>query len=27
MVSLNPKYDDIKVASFSDIKVMGKVVL
>ncbi|MBB2542635.1 peptidase S24, partial [Staphylococcus aureus] len=25
--SLNPKYDDIKVASFSDIKVMGKVVL
>ncbi|HEC4516632.1 TPA: peptidase S24, partial [Staphylococcus aureus] len=23
----NPKYDDIKVASFSDIKVMGKVVL
>ncbi|WP_256338149.1 hypothetical protein, partial [Staphylococcus aureus] len=21
------KYDDIKVASFSDIKVMGKVVL
>lgn len=27
LVSLNPKYDDIKVASFSDIKVMGKVVL
>ncbi|MDM3506448.1 S24 family peptidase, partial [Staphylococcus aureus] len=26
-VSLNPKYDDIKVASFSNIKVMGKVVL
>ncbi|MBA6027854.1 peptidase S24, partial [Staphylococcus aureus] len=23
----NPKYDDIKVASFSNIKVMGKVVL
>ncbi|MCC5155251.1 hypothetical protein, partial [Staphylococcus aureus] len=22
-----PKYDDIKVASFSNIKVMGKVVL
>ena len=27
LVSLNPKYDDIKVASFSNIKVMGKVVL
>ncbi|HHO6115616.1 TPA: XRE family transcriptional regulator [Staphylococcus aureus] len=27
LVSLNPKYNDIKVASFSDIKVMGKVVL
>ncbi|HDZ5976211.1 TPA: helix-turn-helix transcriptional regulator [Staphylococcus aureus] len=27
LVSLNTKYDDIKVASFSDIKVMGKVVL
>ncbi|MGT0298930.1 S24 family peptidase [Staphylococcus aureus] len=27
LVSLNPKYDDIKVASFSNIKVMGRVVL